>query len=191
MSKEIRPNKSELAFLSIAYNRFYDIYEEVFTDQFWEHEDLYRFAKIKDGFAVYTELLNYKPIQWVLEDLKKSRPPMESEIANDLFKFIRNVILHFPFYNSWNEVWISKSLINWNSEGRSIDRFLKSYSGKQEVKYRFWELDKKLMTYLSIKFPPNYLDDSKIYLKDILSEKEGVKFSYILMKKVIDTQVEK
>jgi hypothetical protein len=116
---------------------------------------------------------------------------MESEIANDLFKFIRNVILHFPFYNSWNEVWISKSLINWNSEGRSIDRFLKSYSGKQEVKYRFWELDKKLMTYLSIKFPPNYLDDSKIYLKDILSEKEGVKFSYILMKKVIDTQVEK
>lgn len=42
------------------------------------------------------------------------------------------------------------------------------------------------MTYLSISFPKTY-DDNKIYLKDILTEKDGVKFSLILMKKIIDT----
>jgi hypothetical protein len=29
-----------------------------------------------------------------------------------------------------------------------------------------------------------------MFLKDILSEKEGVKFSFILMKQILDTQVE-
>jgi hypothetical protein len=46
------------------------------------------------------------------------------------------------------------------------------------------------MTYLSINFPANYEDDTNIVLKDILTEKEGVKFSFILMKQVINTQVE-
>jgi hypothetical protein len=59
-----------------------------------------------------------------------------------------------------------------------------------EVKYRFWEEDKKLMTYVSIKFPCDYDKNEKIYLKNILSEKEGIKFSIIMMKQVLDTQIE-
>lgn len=46
------------------------------------------------------------------------------------------------------------------------------------------------MTYLSIRFPVEYNLDSKIYLKEFLTEKEGVKFSLILMKKIMDTCVE-
>lgn len=58
------------------------------------------------------------------------------------------------------------------------------------MKYRYWEAEKKQMTYLSIRFPVEYNLDSKIYLKEFLTEKEGVKFSLILMKKVMDTYVE-
>ena len=47
------------------------------------------------------------------------------------------------------------------------------------------------MPYLSINFPNNYSTGDKIFLKDILSEKEGVKFAVILMKKILNTQVEK
>jgi len=189
MNTDLRPNKSELEFLTLAYNRFYDIFGEVMQDIFWQKDEWYRFSKVKDGFAIYSELLNYEPIKWVIEDLKRSRPPMEAEIATELFKFIRNVLLHFPFFDAWDKVWITDSLINWCSEGRSVDKFLKAYAGKQTVKYRFWEDDKKTMTYLSINFPINYPGSTKILLKDILSEKDGVKFSYILMKKVIDSQV--
>ena len=101
----------------------------------------------------------------------------------------RNVIAHFPFYDTWDEVYVTKSLINWQKEGQFIDKFLSEYQGKSEIKYRFWEPDKKRMTYLSIKFPKKY-NDSKIYLKEFLTEKEGLKFSFILMKQILDTQVE-
>jgi hypothetical protein len=190
MENELRPNKPELEFLTLSYNRFYDIFEEIMAESFWEKDQWYRFSKIKDGFAIYSELLNYEPIKWVIENIKNSRPPMESEIGSELFKFIRNIIIHFPFFNGWDEVWINKSIINWYKEGQFIDRFIEKYKGKDVVKYRFWEADKKKMTYLSIKFPKEYINDSKIFLKDILSEKEGVKFSFILMKKILDTQVE-
>lgn len=188
---ELRPNKAETIFLNLAYNRFYDIYDEIFDDSFWQKDKYYRFCKIKDGFAVYTELLNYEPIKWILEWMKKGgRPPIEGQIAEQLFRFIRNILMHFPFYESWDDVWITKEIINWSREKRCIDKFLRKYEGQEQVKYRFWESSKKHMTYLSIRFPSNYLKNKKIFLKNIVSEKEGVKFSFILMKKIADSQVE-
>ncbi len=188
--KELRPNKAETEFLGLAYNRFYDLFDEVMSNSFFKKSDWYRFSRIKEGFVIYTELLNYEPIDWVIEYLKKARPPMEAEIGSSLFKFIRNVVTHFPFFESWDEVYITKSLANWYKDDQSIDRFLNKYKGKEIVKYRFWESKKKKMTYLSINFPQKYDELTKIYLKEILSEKEGVKFSFILMKQVLDTQVE-
>jgi len=164
MVKEIRPNKAETEFLKLAYNRFYDIFEEVMEDSFWEKDCWYRFFKTKDGFTVYSELLNYEPIKWVIEHIKKSRPPMEAEIGGELFKIIRNMINHFPFFNSWNDVWINKSIINWYKENQSIDKFFEKYKGNSVVKYRFWEAEKKKMTYLSISFPKNYDADTIIFV---------------------------
>jgi len=46
------------------------------------------------------------------------------------------------------------------------------------------------MSYMSVNFPAAYTSGSKIFLKDILLEKDGVKFSVILMKRILDTQVE-
>jgi hypothetical protein len=190
MSVEIRPSKSEVEFLSVAYNSFYDIFEECFEEEFWDKDCYYRFLVVRDAFSIYSELLNYEPLKWVIQEMKTKRPPMESEIGSELFKFIRNVLSHAPFFRCWEDVWINKAIINWHGEGKSIDRFLKKYTGKQEIKYRFWEAKVKQMTYLSISFPGEYNDETKIYLKDILSEKEGVKFALILMKRIIDTQVE-
>lgn len=42
---EIRPTKAEELFLSLAYNRFYDLYEEVMKDDFWDKEPWYLLAK--------------------------------------------------------------------------------------------------------------------------------------------------
>lgn len=187
---QIKPNHQEIKFLNLAYNRFYDLQEEIFDDNFWTLESKYRFSRIKEIFAVYTELLNYKPIEWVIAEIKEKRPPMESEIAGKLFKFIRNLILHFPFFDSWDDVWFNEELINWKGKQESIHNFLNKYHSSGEVKYRFWENDKKLMTYLAINFPSNYPNNEKIYLKNIMLETEGVKFAIIMMKQILDTQVE-
>jgi hypothetical protein len=95
MINELRPNKSELEFITLAYNKFYDIFDEVFKDDFWNKDMYYRFSKIKDTFYIYAELLNYEPLKWVIKDIKKRRPPMESEIGSELFKFVRNIFFHF------------------------------------------------------------------------------------------------
>lgn len=187
---DTNPNKSELQFLTLAYNRFYDIYDEVIDDNFWDRTEWERFSKIKQAFSIYTELLNYEPLKCVIEKLKKTRPPMESEIGSELFKFVRNVVAHFPFFKSWDEAWINNSVVNWYKEGLTIEKFLKKYDGHQEIKYRFWEPSKNKMTYLTISFPKGYLNDTKVFLKDIITERKGVKFSFILMRQILNTQVE-
>lgn len=186
---DVRPTKSEELFLSLAYNRFYDLADEIIEDEFWQKEEWYRFSKVSHLFAVYAEALSYEPFKNVLEALKKHRPPMESEIGGALFKFVRNILAHFPVFETWNDVWVNKELVNWQREGLTIDRFLTKYSGHDEIKYRFWEPQKELMTYMSIKFPKKY-DSEKIYLRDIVLEKDGVKFSIIMMRKILNTQVE-
>lgn len=45
-----RPNDAEKEFLTIAYNRFYDIFDEIMANSFWEKDTWYRFSKIKDAF---------------------------------------------------------------------------------------------------------------------------------------------
>lgn len=184
-----RPNKSEEQFLNLGYNRFYDLYDEIFNDDFWGKSSSHRFSRVSQVFAIYSELLTYEPFNHVLEALKQQRPPMESEIGGPLLKFVRNILSHFPIFDSWNEVWINKSLVNWQRDGLSIDKFLKKYAGHGEIKYRFWEPEKKSMTYLSIQFPEKY-DDDPIFLKDIITEKDGVKFSLIMMRQILQTQVE-
>lgn len=191
MTEITKPNSKELLFLKLAYNAFYDIADELKSDSFWDKNANYRYQRIKEGFAIYSELLEYEPIKHAIKALKKMRPPMEAEIAGELFPVIRNILLHFPFYKTWDEVWFNKELINWSHEGRTIDKFFMTYEGYTVVKYRYWEPDKKLMTYLSINFPDRYTKGNPIYLKNILKEKEGTMFAYIMMKSVIDTQVEK
>ena len=186
---DMKPNRSEELFLSLGYNRFYDLFDEIMADDFWQKEDWYRFSKVSSVFAVYAELLTYEPFKFVLEALKIHRPPMESEIGGPMFKFVRNLLAHFPIFETWNDVWVSKELVNWQKEGLTIDRFLKKYTGHEEVKYRFWEANKKRMTYINISFPKVY-GEKKIYLKDMLSEKDGTKFSLMMMRKILDTQVE-
>lgn len=185
-----RPNNKELQFLTLAYNRFYDIYEEVMDDSFWEKTEWERFSKISQAFSIYAELLNYEPLKWVIEKLKTVRPPMESEIGSELFKFVRNIFAHFPFFESWDDVWINNSLVNWYKDGQTIDKFLKKYERSNDVKYRFWEPEKKVMTYLKISFPTEYLNGTDVFLKDIITEKDGVKFSFILMRQIMNTQIE-
>jgi len=183
------PNQAEEKFLSLAYNRFYDIMEIVFDDDFWLNSSEYCFNLFKDAISIYSELLHYEPIKWYHDHIRTARPPMEAELSADLMKFIRNVILHFPFFKSWDEVFINKMLVNWQKPNQSIDKFLKEYAGKPSVKYRYWKKTTKTLSYIEICFPSNY-DDRDIYLKDIVKNKEGVEFLLVLMRKTIDSQVE-
>lgn len=181
-------SSSEELFLNLSYNKFYDLQSEIYNSPFWEQSPIYRLGRISQLFSVYGEILNYKPIKDVLEQIAEFRPPMESEISGQLFKFIRNILAHFPFFDSWEEIWVNKDLINWNKKDQTIDKFLEKFKGSKSLKYRYKEKNKIDFNYATINFPETY-DNNKIYLKDIISEKEGVQFAIAMMLRVINTQV--
>lgn len=186
MNNKLHPTKEEQEFLNLAYNRFYYLFEEIMTDTFWVKEPPLRLYRIQELFSVYTELLKYPPIQWAIEQNKR---PTYSDIGRDLFTLIRHVMAHFPFFNEWNDIWLSKSLVNlYSKKPQFIDRYLTLNEGREAIKYRFWEEDKKQMTYISISFPIDYNQGSRIYLKDILSEKDGVKLAAIFMLNILQVQ---
>ena len=191
--EELKPNEKEREVLSLFYNRFYDLYEDV-NDDFINNDAKIRFYKLRESFSIYKELLSYEPIKEYIIWMKKGgRPHFEGIIADDLFSFIRNLLLHFPIFDTWDEVYINKNLATWSKVGQ-IDKFLnkgikEKIDGKGTVKYRIWEEKKKKMTYFCINFPEKYID-TNIYLKDIISEEVGIKFCMALMKEILDTQVE-
>lgn len=181
-------DSKEYEFLNLATNRFLDLYGEINNPTFMDLSPEARLYKIKDIFSVYTELLSYPPIKDHINFIEKTRPPMESVISSDFIKFIRNILVHFPFYTTWDEIHISKQLINWAIEGRSIDKFLNQYQGHEDVQYRFMETKSRTWRYPTIKFPTVY-DDSIFYLKDIINEKDGVLLCAILMFNVVSSQI--
>ncbi|WP_428737434.1 hypothetical protein [Sulfurimonas sp.] len=190
--QNLRPNKKEKIALTLFYNRFYDLYDELSHQDFFKNEPSYRFYKIREIFSVYKELLGYEPIKYHIQLIKNTRPPLEGVIVSELFGFVRNLLLHFPVFDNWEDVYISKDLATWNKAG-TIHKFLLKSSqikidDKGTIHYRIWEKSKKLMTDISINFPEKY-DDSQIFLKDIISEKEGIKLCISFMKQILDTQV--
>ena len=146
--EELKPSKKEVEVLTLFYNRFYDLYDEIVDDNFIEENENVRFLKLREAFSIYKELLNYKPIKYYIEWMKKGgRPPLEGIIADEVFSFIRNLLLHFPIFDTWNEVYINKKLATWSKVGQ-IDKFLNKcvnikIDGKSEVKYRIWEEEKR------------------------------------------------
>jgi hypothetical protein len=180
----------EIKFLSQSNNFFYDIYEEMKAEDFWKKDPYYRFSRVRDAFLTYSEVLEYEPIGRFLEALKKSRPPMEAELSREFFLFVRNVLIHFPFFKTWDDVKVTKGLINWSKPGRSIDKFLTRFAGHNFVKYRMWNPKNKKFEYVSISFPPAYDEKTEISLKDMMPEREGMIFSLSLMKTVLDSQIE-
>lgn len=188
MNKATHPTVDEVEFLNLSFNRFMDLFEEIMSDEFWSKPGYVRFSKAKDLFAVYAEVLKYPPMQWVIDANKR---PNFSEVGRDLFRFIRHVLMHFPFFEKWEDVWIKQSLVNlYSNRPQFIHKFLTENEGKDEFKYRFWEEKHERMTYISVSLPKDYTTGEKIFLRDIVPEKDGVKFSAIFMWDIMKAQVE-
>ena len=186
-------SEKEIEVLTLFYNRFYELYEEITNENFIEENAQIRFFKLREAFSIYKELLSYEPIKSYIDWMKHGgRPPLEGVIADGLFSFIRNLLLHFPVFKTWDEVYINKTLATWSKTGQ-IDRFLNKcqqikIDGTGTLHYRIWEVKKKKMTYFTINFPEEYGEEN-IFLKDIISENVGMKFCMALMREVLDTQV--
>ncbi len=122
--------------------------------------------------------------------LEIQRPPGEN-VSLKYFKVIRHIFVHFPFFDKWNDVYFNRNLIIWSNANSQIDKFLLDNEGKDEFKWRIWDRSKKEMVYgYCVKFPKDYSKDAKIFLKDLIDEDKGIEISLLIIKKVLESQVE-
>lgn len=183
-SKNLKPTQGEAVFLQLSYNRFIDLFKEIESNDFWKESPLFRFSRLRDIFSVYAELTNYEPISHILKEMENSRI-VENELGKELFLTIRNVVSHFPFFDAWDDVKFTQELINWEGKSRTIDKFLKKFEGRDSIKYRMWHPDQEEFSHVVIRFPENYSKNEETWLKDVLPEKEGIRFSIRLMLRVL------
>jgi hypothetical protein len=185
-----KPTKKELIFLNLAYDRFYDIYEKIEDKKnLLNPED--KFSYLINIFQIYSECLRYEPVKFFLKFLEEKQPP-SSFIALKYFEVIRHILVHFPFFDKWDDVCFTRDLILWSGKHSKIDSFLlEGEKSDTEHRWRIWDYYKKEMKYdYNIRFPENYSQNSKIYLKDLIDEEKGVEISLLMIKKVFESQVE-
>jgi hypothetical protein len=128
-------------------------------------------------------MMNYDPIKHFTDKIKDNRIEFESDnsLAMQLLKIIGHILFHFPFYKTWDDIEFTSQLLNWNKKG-SIDKFFTKYNSSTIMKFRYWEQDKKRMTYIDINFPKNYNQNSNIFLKNIMTEQDCIPFVVIIMR---------
>ena len=137
----------------------------------------------------------YEPIKQYINNIDKVRLKSEKFIAMDLFSFIRNIMLHYPVFNTWDEIYMTKALAKWskNIKNHSIDKFLKKCTELSELdqhpKFRIWNPKEKSFSDYEISFPDKYNSDSVIYLHSIISERTGIEFCTIMMLKILSVQI--
>lgn len=67
MNNEQRPNEKETEVLTLFYNRFYSLYNEILDDSFFQQSSMIRFYKLREAFSIYKEICNYEPIKEYLK----------------------------------------------------------------------------------------------------------------------------
>lgn len=137
-----------------------------------------KFSVIKELSPLITELLSKKEIRDKFVDLANSSKVKENSEDNNIkfkaFEIIRHIIIHFPFFDNWNDVFITNNLLSWNNkEHWAIKKFFSKEAVFQYViytkNYDKWEPSRH------VKMNVKKLDDSNpLYLKDVISEDDVI-----------------
>ena len=132
-----------------------------------------KFEVIKQLASLVSELLDKEGIKNKLIELANTSTVNgeDNEIKIDTFDLIRNILIHFPIFETWDEICISKKLLKWNTDksGQIIKYFEKNCN--KTFKYRIFlnENDEWVERHTITVTIPELNDNNTIYLKDILS----------------------
>ena len=134
------------------------------------------FDKVQKLSALVTELLKDKEIKEKFEELaNQSKVNGENnDVKLEVFTMLRNIILHFPFFDKWEDIYLNRKILNWNRNKKgSIEKFFDKNKNKK-LKYTIymkhenkWNPEHEVNIEI-----PNLDDNKKIYLKDIISIKD-------------------
>lgn len=186
MEERKYPSAQEQRFLELGYNRFLDLFEFISNDKFWlKHKDD-RLLVVKELISIYIELIKYEPLKFLLTTSKRQNIKL---VGKDFLNFLRNLLIHFPFYPNWDSIIFNRQLITSIEQSGGIDKFL-LMKHPLDIKYRIWNPKTKEMIYIEVNLQTEYEVGSEVSLSSIIPEKEGMVFLSSYMYSVLMSQVE-
>ena len=155
------PKKEQIAFLNLSYSRYFQLIER-FKGALNDHQ---KFLTLKELISLFNEVDSYKP----LKDTLKSAPTGSFlKKFGLLFKALRNLLLHFPFYDNWNDVVFNREIVLcMEPTNSSIDKYFKGPDHMQFF-FRFGEPDGEKVEGRILE-PVGYLEGKDIRLENIIS----------------------
>jgi len=144
-----------------------------------------RLLYIKELYGIFSELNKIKFIRTYPNGNPNEETLIILQNLKSTVSFVRNVLLHFPLFKTWNDIWISKDFAKFmndepthkkftNSKNYgTIYHYLTTAQNKESLSFKL-DMKDKSTTIFTINYPNVTSDEEKIYLKDILTEEDGV-----------------
>lgn len=137
-----------------------------------------KFAIISEVSLLITKLLSNEDTKKKFIELanRSTVNGEDNDVKFRTFEIIRNIVSHFPFFETWDEVFITNNLLNWNG---------KNYDG---IKKYFRENCDKTLKYIIYtkqfgKWEPAHTvtmkvlpidDEKKVYMKNMITEDDVI-----------------
>ncbi|HKG08440.1 MAG TPA: hypothetical protein VKB19_18375 [Pedobacter sp.] len=153
------------SFLELAFERF------LYTKDRLQHEQnkAVRLLLLKEVFSIFDE------INAIIDVRVNFNDPQAFDSLFELVNFLRNVLLHFPLFDTWDQIFISPSIgseMMPQRKGGQIAKYLNNNLGKADVPYT---IQFSSVTFdASINLSAIKADPDFTFLKDIVSEKDVI-----------------
>lgn len=113
-----------------------DLYGVILYGEYGSVDDSEKFELLKKISILFNELLKDAENRSLFKDMLSSAAidKEQFEAKSSTFSMIRNLLVHFPMFEAWENIFITKTLLNWgsgsNNRAGSIENYFLKNSGK-------------------------------------------------------------
>jgi len=180
------PTADQVEFLQLGLNRYRELSNALLNNENLTDEQ--KFFFIKELVSVYSEMEAYPPLKNLLNDSPINNPILTFQ---PLFKAIRHVLAHFPFFSKWDDFYFNQDMVNcMKSPGKTIHKYFLAAEKHPQFFFRFQSRDKG--EELNGMAPIGYDSNKNIKLTDILSLNDAISLivghSHLILSTVLDGQ---
>jgi hypothetical protein len=156
-------------------NKFSNVYDLLY---YMDSEE--KFKVLKELSQLIKEFLSDDDINKKFIELANNSTVKENSTNNELkvkaFEVIRNILIHFPIFEKWDDVFLTKNLLNWsNSKSNTILNFFENNKNSEIDYVIYTKEDDRFSPTHPIKMKILPLDDKKpVFLKDMITEDEVI-----------------
>ncbi len=182
------PTSDQEEFLQLGLKRYKELSKELLNNKGLSEEQ--KFFYIKELVSVYSEMEAYPPLKNLLKDSPTNHPILTFQ---PLFKAVRHILAHFPFFSRWDDFYFNQDMVNcMNSPGKTIHKYFLAAEKHSEFFFRFKDIDNGEELNGKIMAPVGYDSNKNIKLTDILSLDDAISliigYSHMILSTVIDGQ---